>query len=135
MASEPVFLYVEDDPTSREVMEMLLNYGLGYTQLILFSDSHNFIERLEALPQKPDVFFLDIQVPPYDGFAMLNMLRSHPNYRDATVIAVTASVMNEEIEMLKTAGFDGGIAKPIGQRDFPDVIRRILNGENVWYVA
>jgi CheY-like chemotaxis protein len=62
------------------------------------------------------------------------MLREHPDYHDVMIIALTASVMNEEVEELRLAGFNGGIAKPIDQNIFPDLVALILKGEHVWHV-
>jgi hypothetical protein len=42
--------------------------------------------------------------------------------------------MNEEVEMLQDAGFDGGIAKPIDQQVFPQLIERIMAGEDIWSI-
>src|SRR5215216_4781826 len=94
---EPVFLYVEDDATSREVMEMLLVYSLGYSRYTILPDSTGFMSKLQALDKKPDVIFLDIHMQPHDGFELLNMLRGHHEYETTKVIALTASVMNEEV--------------------------------------
>ena len=135
MPPSPVFLYVEDEPLSRMVMDMLLVRALGYKNLSIFEDSNAFIERVEQLPSKPDIIFLDIQMQPYNGFEVLSMLRQHPNYSHTRVIAVTASVMNEEVELLKNSGFDGAIAKPIDQIIFPNLLARILNGEEVWHIV
>lgn len=135
MSHNTVFLYVEDDPFSRIVMEMLLVRGLGYKNLTIFENSHNFIERVEQLPEVPDVIFLDIHMQPYSGFEMLSMLREHPIYRDVRVVALTASVMNEEVDLLKTANFNGVIAKPIEQTVFAELLQRILNGEGVWHIS
>jgi two-component system, cell cycle response regulator DivK len=134
MREEPVFLYVEDDLASRMIVELLLPM-LGYTKVTIFEDSADFIARLEALSEMPDVFLLDIQVKPIDGFEMLQLLRQHAEYQDAVVIALTASVMNEEIKLLRRAGFDSVIAKPIDQRRFPELLAQILNGDEVWTVT
>jgi len=135
MSHNPVFLYVEDEPLSRTVMEFLLKRGLGYENITIFEDSYDFIDRIENLELLPDIVFLDIHVPPYNGFEMLSMLRNHPDFKHLRVIALTASVMNEEVEMLKDAGFDGGIAKPIDQTIFPKLLEQILDGEEVWSIA
>lgn len=135
MSHNPVFLYVEDEPMSRTVMEFLLKRGMGYENVTIFEDSRDFIARLKSLETLPDVVFLDIHVPPYNGFEMLAMLREHPEFNQLRVIALTASVMNEEVEMLKNAGFDGGIAKPINQADFPKLLEQILDGEEVWSIT
>ncbi len=133
--AELTILYVEDDPVSRQVMEMLCTHLLPQDiELIIFADSHNFRERIEVLPVQPDLIFLDIHVAPYGGFDMLDMLRSMPDYRDTKIIALTASVMNEEVEALQDASFDGGIAKPIRQDTFEELIEQILNDSYIWYI-
>ena len=134
MSSQPKFLYVEDDPFSREIMQMLLN-GLGYTDLTMFEDSTDFQRRIEGLSFTPDIVFLDVQVLPHDGFDMLRMLRKCPTIGGKTVIALTASVMNEEIARLKQEGFDGAIAKPLDFDNFASLIQQALQGEKVWYVS
>lgn len=134
MTSDPVFLYVEDDAVSRSIMQMLLTRVIGYDKITIFADSDRFMEKVEALPAKPDVIFLDIHVQPHSGFEMLEMLRSHEAYKDTSIVALTASVMNEEVEQLHNAGFDGGIAKPLDQSRFPDLLQRILAKEKIWHI-
>ena len=72
---------------------------------------------------------------PYDGFELLNMLRRDPELEDSKVVALTASVMSEEVARLKESGFDGAIAKPLNIEAFPDFIAKIINGESVWYIV
>lgn len=131
---DPVIVYFEDDTLSREVMLTCLTRGIGYRNVTIFEDSQDFQQRLEALESQPDVIFLDIHMEPLDGFAMLNLIRQHETYHATRVIALTASVMNEEVRMLKEAGFDGVIAKPLDYDTFPDTLRRILRGEQVWHI-
>ena len=132
--AEPFFLYVENDELSREVMKALLTRGLGYHELTMFETSAHFEDHLKGLRNKPDVIFLDIHMEPIDGFEMLNMLRRSEDYCTVPVIALTASVMNEEIRHLREAGFDGVIAKPINYDTFPGALNRILSGEQVWKI-
>src|SRR5689334_6319716 len=107
MNADPALVYVEDDPMSRESLELLLRRVMGVTQLWIFENSANFIERVKALPRVPDLFLLDIQMQPHSGFEMLEMLRSDPAFRGARAVALTASVMVEEIELLRKSGFNG----------------------------
>ena len=72
---KPVFLYVEDDAFSREIMALILGDMLGYTSVTVFEDSADFLPRVEKLAAKPDVIFLDIHVRPHNGFEMLTMIR------------------------------------------------------------
>src|SRR5688572_20254604 len=132
--NKPAVLYFEDEPMSRMVMEMLLKRGLGLDDVTIFADSADFKQRLVDLATTPDIVFLDIHIEPYNGFQMLKMLRENPRFEQSRIIALTASVMNEEVEMLQDAGFDGGIAKPIDQKVFPQLIERILNGDEIWSI-
>ncbi len=127
-------LYVEDDPGSRKVMRLLVS-RLGSPRLTIFNDSYDFLDRVTALHPQPTLFLLDIHVRPYDGFAMLDMLRAHPNFTSTMAVALTASVMNAEVRQLKAAGFDGVLAKPLKFHEFPATLERISTGERIWTVT
>jgi len=116
------------------VMEILIPYWEHEAELTLFADSKDFMKKLTALSPQPDIIFLDIHMTPHTGFEMLEMIRNHPDYHSKTVIALTASVMNEEIVQLKNAGFDGAIAKPLNREAFPHLLTQICSGETVWHV-
>ncbi|MEO8608009.1 MAG: response regulator [Chloroflexota bacterium] len=135
MSSEPVVLYVEDDPSSRKLMSMLLRGRMKLPQVTILEDSNDFLAHVDALDPKPDVVFLDIHVKPYDGFEMLEMLRRFEWAAKTPIVALTASVMNEEIQKLGTAGFNGCISKPIDLNSFPDTLNSILDGEVLWRIA
>lgn len=130
----PSVLYVEDDELSRDIMYLILVRGMGLQHVTILDDTRNFIERAEQLNPQPDVFLLDIHMQPHSGFDLLAQLRGQEQYRDTPVVALTASVMNEEVHQLKQAGFDGVLAKPVDQDTFPDLLARIINGEKIWRV-
>jgi CheY-like chemotaxis protein len=135
MINDRTFLHVEDDRLSREALRIVLTRIMGVEHLSIFEDSTDFMNRLRALPRKPDVFLLDIHMRPLTGFELLELLRAAPDYRDAKIIALTASVMNEEVALLRESGFDGAIGKPFNINDLPHVMDRIIGGEAVWYIA
>ena len=127
-------LCVEDDSSNRLVMKLLVEKTLNVRYYAIFEDSADFLPRMRSLPVRPDIILLDIHVSPFNGFQMLNMIREDPIYFDTKVVALTASVMNEEVEKLRKSGFDGAIGKPIPLSTFPVVIERIMNGESIWQV-
>ncbi|MCI0711744.1 MAG: response regulator [Chloroflexi bacterium] len=128
------YVYVEDDQLSREVTQMIFENAMGVERLWIFEDSDNFVQRVKALPSVPDIFLLDIYMSPLSGFEILKMIRSDDELRQSLVVALTASVMSDEVELIKSAGFDGAIGKPLSVTTFPDLIRRILKGEEIWYI-
>jgi two-component system, cell cycle response regulator DivK len=133
--TELVVLYVEDEPKSRKILELLLTRTMKVPHVFLFEDSTDFIKRMDALTPQPTIVFLDIHVRPHSGFEMLTMLRDNPKYAHIPVVALTASVMNEEIQHLRQAGFNGCLAKPIDMEQFPNQVDRILNGDSIWYIS
>jgi two-component system sensor histidine kinase/response regulator len=132
--TSPAFLYIEDDAMSRRIIDVMLRQVMGFSNTTIFDNSADFLEKVHALPAVPDVIFLDVQIRPHDGYAVLKLLREDSSYRDVPVIAMTANVMSHDVEHLKKAGFSGLIGKPILKEIFPQLVKNILNGEAVWYV-
>jgi two-component system, cell cycle response regulator DivK len=135
MKQHPSVLYVEDDPHSRKLMQKLLQGRMGLTNVTILENSENFLIKAEALLPKPDIIFLDIHMRPYDGFDVLAILNNLEWARDIPIVALTASVMNEEVQRLKSSGFDGCLAKPIELSHFPETFDRIMRGEAIWRIS
>lgn len=79
-----------------------------------------------------DLILLDIQIPYEDGYAVLLQIRETPALRRTRVVAVTANVLPQDVQRARDSGFDGFIGKPLDADRFPEQIRRILRGEEVW---
>jgi len=131
----PVLVYVEDDEASIIVMKAIVERVMKLQTLHVLRNSADFMQQVQQLGVRPDIFLFDIQMNPYDGFDLLSMLRNDPQFSSSKVVALTASVMSEEVARLKQSGFDGAIAKPLNIEVFPDLIAKIVNGERVWYIV
>jgi len=134
-SKQPVIVYVEDDENSIFVMKMVVERVMKLPNLHVLQSGADFVQQVKGLGVFPDIFLLDIQMEPYDGFEILSMLRSDPQFKTSKVIAITASVTNEEVALLKGGGFDGAIAKPLNIEIFPELIARVMKGEQVWHIA
>jgi CheY-like chemotaxis protein len=134
-SQKPILVYVEDDENSIFVMKMVVERVMKLPALYVLQSRADFVKQVKGLGVVPDIFLLDIQMKPFDGVELLSMLRKDPQFKCSKVIALTASVTNEEVSLLKSGGFDGAIAKPLNIEVFPDLIARIINGEQVWYIA
>lgn len=127
-------LYVEDDLGSRNVFSMAQRMNPDLIDATIYEDSQKFEEKLLGLNPLPNLIVLDIHVKPYTGFEMLEIIRRHKQFDAIPVIALTASVMNEEVQMLREVGFQGVFSKPLDLDSFPDLIKRVMQGEKIWYV-
>lgn len=133
--NDHTYLYVEDDTLSREALDIIMRRVMKIERLYLFADSVNFLERVKALSPRPNIILLDIHVQPHSGFEMLKMLREDEAFKDARIVALTASVMNEEVTLLRERGFDSIIAKPINVSSYPKLLERLVQGEAVWHIG
>jgi CheY-like chemotaxis protein len=124
-------VYVEDDPPSRLVMQLIAEYVLHVKTLTIFENSTDILSRIRALNRRPDIIFLDIQIKPHDGYEMVEMMRQDADFKEMKVIAVTASVI-AATEKMRASGFDGMISKPINPLTFPLQVERIVQGEQIW---
>ena len=134
-SQKPILVYVEDDENSILVMKMVVERVMGLPTLHVLQSRADFIQQVKELGVVPDIFLLDIQMKPYGGIELLAMLRGDSNFKKSKVIALTASVTNEEVSLLKSSGFDGAISKPLNIEIFPDLIARIINGDSVWHIS
>jgi two-component system cell cycle response regulator DivK len=62
----------------------------------------------------------------------LKKIRASERLKSIPIIAVTAEASQEQMNKSRASGFDGFLGKPLDPDRFPDQIRRILNGEQVW---
>ena len=134
-AQHPILVYVEDDEASIVVMKAIVERIMKLQTLHVLQNKADFMQQVRQIGLMPDIFLFDIQMQPYDGFELLAMLRNDQEFSGSKVVALTASVMSEEVARLKKSGFDGAIAKPLNIEAFPDLIARIMNGESVWYIV
>jgi len=123
-------LVVEDDAGGMAIIGVMMRH-LGINAYINTSGD-DVLPMANAMPKKPDIIFLDINLPNTTGYEILADLRNYDRYKDAVIVAVTAQDADTEIPKAKEAGFDAYISKPISRMRFPKQLRRILDGDEVW---
>ena len=70
-----------------------------------------------------DLILLDIQLPKMNGLEVCRSLRARG--LRMPIVALSASVLPEEIARTKSAGFDLFLSKPISPRDLRDAVRLV----------
>jgi two-component system cell cycle response regulator DivK len=79
-----------------------------------------------AATRKPDLVLMDIQLPGMNGIETLRALRADPATTRIPVIAVTASVMQQDRAHITEAGFDAYLGKPLDLKEFLATVKRVL---------
>jgi two-component system cell cycle response regulator DivK len=117
-------LIVEDNEKNLKLIRDVLQVK-GYTTLEAMTAEDGI--RLAA-DHRPDLILMDIQLPGMNGIDALRVLRADPATAAIPVIAVTASVMQQDRKMITDAGFDAYVGKPINLKEFLEAVRRALEG-------
>jgi two-component system, OmpR family, phosphate regulon response regulator PhoB len=118
---EPRILIVEDHPTMREAMRLVLD-GQGYV-IDEAGDGDTALERIRA--ERPDLVFLDLHIPGLGGAEVLRAIRSDDATRDLHVIVVTATGEEGKAEAL-SLGADGYVTKPFSPVELIETVRGAL---------
>jgi two-component system, cell cycle response regulator DivK len=123
-------LVVEDDAGGMAIIGVMMRH-LGIKAFIN-TTGDGVVAMAHAMKPPPNIIFLDLNLPRTTGYDILKEIRADEQFKDVTVVAVTAQDADTEIPKTKAAGFDAYIGKPISRMRFPRQLRRILNGEDVW---
>jgi len=117
-----LILIVEDNPRNMKLVRDVLQVK-GHTTLEATTAEEGIPLALE---RKPDLVLMDIQLPGMNGIDALRVLRTDPATAKIPVIAVTASVMQQDRKLITEAGFDGYVGKPISLTEFLDAVNAML---------
>ncbi|NRB83332.1 MAG: response regulator transcription factor [Winogradskyella sp.] len=112
---------IEDSRLARNELKELLK---AYKEIELIGEAENVDDGFNLInKEKPDLLFLDINMPEKDGFELLEML-------DEVPITIFTTAFDEyAIKSFEYNAFDY-LLKPINQKRFSRSIDRILEKEN-----
>lgn len=122
-------LVVEDNVSNFVLIARILGYMGIHCEWK--TSGYEVVEYADALPRL-DLILMDIRLPYEDGFGALQKIRSSSSLKASRVVAVTAEASADQLRKARDSGFDGFIGKPIDPDRFPEQIRRILTGDQVW---
>ena len=111
-------LLVDDNIDALEVMQVLLELE-GHT-VRTASNGQDAISTAANL--LPDVAIIDIGMPDMDGCELAHVLRSHPEFKDTVLIALTGYSGDADKSRALSAGFDHHFVKPLSL----DKLRAVL---------
>jgi CheY-like chemotaxis protein len=117
-------LIVEDHPTMREAMRMVLEHeGFAIREAADGAAALSMVRQ-----QQPDLVFLDLNIPGTSGADVLRELKGDPETRDVRVIIVTATG-EEGREQVISLGADEYFTKPFSPLALLRTVERVLAGD------
>ena len=119
--NKPRALVVDDAPDVTEMIALFLQYA-GYDTAMAFSAP----DALEmARSEQFDVVVSDIGMPGMNGYELAEALRSIPDYRRVTMIAVTGFSDFDDRGRALQSGFNAHMTKPINPASLLELIQRL----------
>ena len=126
-------LYVEDQPSQRELINQLLKLASIAVELA----GNGVIGHEKAKAGHPDVILMDLKMPQMDGFQTITKIRSDPEIADIPILVLSAWTNSKNEKRALEVGADRCIAKPFNMDQLLDAIQEACdtcsfreNGEN-----
>jgi PAS domain S-box-containing protein len=117
-------LIVDDNADSAESMAVLLRLH-GHEVSIAY-DGQSALEEAHAF--RPDVMFLDLDLPKVDGYEVVRRLRLEPAMRNMTVVAMTGYGQEADRQRTQEAGFQLHLVKPVEFNSIEDLLSSLPDG-------
>jgi len=111
---EPILgtlLYIEDDPAALELMQSLLSRHRPAVRLLVATDGLSGLRLAQA--ERPNVIFVDLQLPDVDGVELLAVLRRLDGVQATPLVALSARAGRDAIARAVAAGASSFVAKPV----------------------
>jgi CheY-like chemotaxis protein len=118
-------LIVDDDPLIRKLITTTLQDVAGFD----LQEAGDGVAALEAATtSRPDIVFLDYDMPRLNGIETCRRLRSDPTTADATIIMLTAMSDTPAAESARNAGADLYLTKPFSPLHLLRLVNEIGEG-------
>lgn len=133
MRESRTILLVEDDPNDVLLIRRAFRKIGSETPLHVVEDGERAVAWLsgdgkhadrEHHPQ-PDLLLLDLKLPRFSGFEVLQWLRGQPGLRRLPVIVLTGSQEPSDVNRALDLGANSYLVKPVGFDALLDIVRTL----------
>ncbi len=122
MSDRRAVLVVDDDPFIRGVILTTLE---DVSRFELFAAADGVEALAVAARERPELVFLDIDMPRLDGIEACRRLRADPAGAGATIVMLTASADDSARGRAEAAGADLFLTKPFSPLDLLRLVDRL----------
>lgn len=124
---EPAKILVVDDiPLNRALIRTYFE-----SSPLSFIEAENGYTALEVSgQQQPDLILMDLKMPGMDGYESTRQLKANPLTAHIPVIALTASGMAQDEQLIRDQGFNGYLRKPVLKQDLIQEMSRFLEHQS-----
>ncbi|QDK83786.1 response regulator [Spirosoma sp. KCTC 42546] len=121
---------VDDDEEDAFLFEMAIHEVIPYCRLRIFYNGLIMLEVMADPAAKPNLIFLDIQMPYPDGLEVLMNLKINRQWADIPVIMLTGIEDDDKISLAYQLGAQSVINKPETHSQLLDIV---INIREYWF--
>ena len=118
-------LIVDDDPFIRKLIATTLEDVADF-ELVEAADGREAVAAAER--DRPELVFLDIEMPELDGLEACRLMRAAPHTARATIVILTAAAGDAAERDAETAGADLFLTKPFSPLELLNLVHGLGAG-------
>lgn len=115
-------MVIDDSRTIRTTTEALLK-ELGH-EVMLCTDGFNGISNIMSF--KPDIVFIDVEMPRLDGMQTVRLIRANDEYKNIPLVMLSSKDGIFDMAMAESAGANDYIVKPPVKESIESVIKKLM---------
>jgi len=119
--------YTDDDLDDKEIFKEIINELHPDFSIEFQSDGVELLNRLNEIDSKPDILFLDLNMPYTDGFQVLVEIRQHADKKNLPVVILSTSNDNDAITKARASGATLYICKPNSYAKLKNILAELLS--------
>ena len=121
-----IFL-ADDDPDDRQLFEEALKHVSEITNLTIAKDGEDLMNILGKPATRPNIFFLDLNMPRKNGLQCLREIKKNEKLKDIPVVVYSTSCQQDAIKQTYDSGASFYICKPDSFQKLIKSIKQIFS--------
>jgi len=109
-------LLIDDSEFDRRMLTRAMKHADGTLRFVELDNGRRIVETLVAV--KPDLVLLDIRMPGFGGFDVLDIIKQDEVFSACNVVMISGSRAEEDKRAAKTKGAAGYYTKPHSQAGY-----------------
>lgn len=120
-------LLIDDDEIEQLKFTRVLKKNNRPHEVIIAQHGEAALELLNQNTTKPDVIFMDLNMPRMNGLELLQKLKSNPLLCHIPVVVLSTSSSETDLKACYTLGIAGYISKPLHYEAYANCINCLIN--------
>ncbi|MBJ2213955.1 MULTISPECIES: response regulator [Pseudomonas] len=115
-------MVIDDSNTIRTISDSMLS-ELGH-EVMTCTDGFNGVSNM--LTFKPDILFIDVEMPRMDGLQTVRLIRANEQFKDTPIVMLSSKDGIFDMALARAAGASDYVVKPPVKESLQAVIIKLL---------